>query len=594
MTIITASSTCQFRKSLVMEGKLTKKSHRKQKRAHHRLLRDMNIKCCDNPTQYIMICNAGLVTGLQRQTLKDVIEPLVTDYHLIMPPNKSYCFIKFNSIDDATCIYNKIHGNVKINEQTRLYATFTESVPESNESLFSDLPPGLKLIENCITEEQERILLDTINWSNEESSDLKHRKVKHFGYEFQYSSNNVDADKPIAPIPDDYQFLKDVLKTHHEVPYDYDQLTINHYLPGQGIPPHIDTHSAFEDSILSLSLGSACIMDFKRENEKTSVLLPPRSLLIMSGEARYAWTHGICPRHNDVVKTKNGITTQSRATRVSFTFRKIHRGNCRCSFPNHCDTKRTTTLIDNKIAPVIENSYVHDVYDKISNHFDETRHKRWPNVSKFLLGLKIGDILLDVGCGNGKYLYEEEHIFKIGCDRSCNLMKICRSKNFEVLLSDCLCLPYKDNSLDAVICIAVIHHLSTYERRRQAIFELARVLRPGGRCLIYVWAREQEKDSIQTAYLRYNSGKREEAVCIQKLTEFGVTLPVHENRTNFTSNDMLVPWKRKGGGNFLRFYHVFQENELSQLCSEVPQFAIEEVYYDQGNWCVVLEKKQNG
>lgn len=53
------------------------------------------------------------------------------------------------------------------------------------------------------------------------------------------------------------------------------------------------------------------------------------------------------------------------------------------------------------------------VYDKISNHFDETRHKQWPNVTKFLQTLNIGDILLDVGCGNGKYLYQNTHIFKV-------------------------------------------------------------------------------------------------------------------------------------------------------------------------------------
>jgi hypothetical protein len=27
----------------------------------------------------------------------------------------------------------------------------------------------------------------------------------------------------------------------------FDQLTINDYTPGDGIPPHVDTHSPFED-----------------------------------------------------------------------------------------------------------------------------------------------------------------------------------------------------------------------------------------------------------------------------------------------------------------------------------------------------------
>ena len=44
-------------------------------------------------------------------------------------------------------------------------------------------------------------------------------------------------------------------------PFDYepDQVTVNEYLPGQGIAPHVDTHSAFEDGIASLSLGSSCV-----------------------------------------------------------------------------------------------------------------------------------------------------------------------------------------------------------------------------------------------------------------------------------------------------------------------------------------------
>lgn len=65
--------------------------------------------------------------------------------------------------------------------------------------------------------------------------DLKNRKVKHFGYEFLYNSNKVDPNKPITPIPEDYRFLQTLFKKYDDVPYDYDQLTINHYLPGQGI-----------------------------------------------------------------------------------------------------------------------------------------------------------------------------------------------------------------------------------------------------------------------------------------------------------------------------------------------------------------------
>ena len=44
---------------------------------------------------------------------------------------------------------------------------------------------------------------------------------------------------------------------------------------------------------------------------------------------------------------------------------------------------------------------------------------------------------------------------------------------------------------DAVISIAVIHHISTPERRLEALRELYRVARPGGVILVYVWSFEE-------------------------------------------------------------------------------------------------------
>ena len=53
------------------------------------------------------------------------------------------------------------------------------------------------------------------------------------------------------------------------------------------------------------------------------------------------------------------------------------------------------------------------VYEEISSHFNETRHKQWPNVAKFIESIEPGGILLDVGCGNGKYLHGHSNIFKV-------------------------------------------------------------------------------------------------------------------------------------------------------------------------------------
>ena len=64
---------------------------------------------------------------------------------------------------------------------------------------------------------------------------LKHRKVKHYGYEFLYSSSNIDPDNPLpGGLPDVcLPVLRRLMAANliSELP---DQLTINEYLPGAG------------------------------------------------------------------------------------------------------------------------------------------------------------------------------------------------------------------------------------------------------------------------------------------------------------------------------------------------------------------------
>ncbi|XP_045479862.1 probable serine/threonine-protein kinase nek3 [Harmonia axyridis] len=152
----------------------------------------------------------------------------------------------------------------------------------------------------------------------------------------------------------------------------------------------------------------------------------------------------------------------------------------------------------------LENAYVHDVYEQF---YDNPQSKPWPKVKSFLDSLEPGSIVCDIGCGNGKYLSLNNAIFNIGGDKSLRLTNVAREKDNEVIILDNLSLPFRDDSLDAVISIAVIHHLATTERRVNAIRELARVLRIGGRIIISVWAMEQ-------------------------------------SHRKFESQDVLVPWRR--------------------------------------------------
>ena len=55
---------------------------------------------------------------------------------------------------------------------------------------------------------------------------------------------------------------------------------------------------------------------------------------------------------------------------------------------------------------------------------------------------------------------------------------------------------------DVTLCIAVLHHLATAERRLEGLKELVRITRPGGLVLVYVWALEQEVKKVKKKQLK--------------------------------------------------------------------------------------------
>ena len=70
------------------------------------------------------------------------------------------------------------------------------------------------------------------------------------------------------------------------------------------------------------------------------------------------------------------------------------------------------------------------------------------------------------------------------------------------MICDNLALPFRDESFDAVLSIAVVHHFATTERRVHALKELARVLRIGGRLVISVWAMEQKHRKVNEMHVK--------------------------------------------------------------------------------------------
>ncbi|KAF8023493.1 hypothetical protein BT93_F0871 [Corymbia citriodora subsp. variegata] len=197
------------------------------------------------------------------------------------------------------------------------------------------------------------------------------------------------------------------------------------------------------------------------------------------------------------------LSKTNSTMREDNSFSSIHSSGCGSDLiqesASTCDDEKCSSR-NVESTPEIEKKYVHRVYDAIAPHFSSTRFAKWPKVATFLKTLPLGSLILDAGCGNGKYLGLNPDCYFIGCDISAPLIKICADREHEVLVADAVNLPYRTGFGDAAISIAVLHHLSTENRRRRAIEELVRVVKKGGLVLITVWAVEQEDRSLLTKW----------------------------------------------------------------------------------------------
>ncbi|CAF0720566.1 unnamed protein product [Brachionus calyciflorus] len=629
----------------------SKKNPYKDRKLEHKLNKyEAVIKKLDNinrvygDSQFLFVGNCGLDNNISADYLEEKFSPFGKIVDTVMQKKKSYSFIIFEDPKSAQKAIDSLQSQIiTTNNQTVIcfYLFPVDKVPESTASFsefeeVENLPDGLTYLENYIEDSYAKKIIDFLTDKDENQNtvtDLKKRKVKHFGYEFRYGSNNCDDTKPLTnpenKMPEILKDLFDKMLNDNLIHVEPDQLTVNYYEPGHGIGPHIDNTVAFDNYIISFSLVSAAMMEFRQKETKklVKILLKPNSLLILKRESRYKWNHSIPERKHDLITNSNGqLIVEKRQKRISLTFRKV--------IPTSQQQKNQSLdqieepeliLPSNDVeAKNFEKSHVQSIYNEIADHFSHTRHSPWPGVARFINSMDPFSFMIDIGCGNGKYLNLRKDLYTFGCDFSEGLIKICQEKNFNCFVSDCLKVPGKKDFFDYAISIAVIHHLSTEERRIKAINEMKRVLRPGGRGLITVWAKEQKYKNKESFYIsQKKSNDKKQAITESKTeadSEEKKDSNVHTFGKEFQKKDVFVAWhynektlgkkvkdeketeaeeekvseqskpQDKESKVYLRFYHVFENNELENLFEKIPNTKIVESFYEQGNWCVIFEK----
>jgi alkylated DNA repair dioxygenase AlkB len=176
---------------------------------------------------------------------------------------------------------------------------------------------GLLYIPSYLSETQHDSLMNAID--NESWRTDLARRTQHYGYIYDYRAKTVDPSMRLGDLPHWLGNVAEKVYFDSLMPIAPDQAIINEYLPGQGIADHIDCTPCFGDVVISITLGSSAVMELKHRAKVVPVLLEPCSALVLRGDARYHWTHGIPKRKQDVFEGR----MIERGRRISITFRKV-------------------------------------------------------------------------------------------------------------------------------------------------------------------------------------------------------------------------------------------------------------------------------
>jgi alkylated DNA repair protein alkB family protein 8 len=187
----------------------------------------------DTPSQNIWIYHFGNGDEDDQMTLREYFTSKFGNCRVYIFPGISYGFAEFDNLADAEKVMlhqdnaridfssQNFKGNahtVKFDSGEKIVFTFYSKVDlidvcQNNISTFPvasykvDIP-GLYIIDDFITEEGERELLEAID--KEHWNKLSNRRVQHYGYEFLYGVNSINKEKKIGELPG---FCKDIMES---------------------------------------------------------------------------------------------------------------------------------------------------------------------------------------------------------------------------------------------------------------------------------------------------------------------------------------------------------------------------------------------
>lgn len=140
-------------------------------------------------------------------------------------------------------------------------------------------------------------------------------------------------------------------------------------------------------------------------------------------------------------------------------------------------------------------------YTRFAGDFARTRQSWPPGYDAILPYLAGAANVLDLGCGNGRFLAylaaQEWRGQYVGLDGSAGLLAEAQQMaaglegvTAHFALADLLTPGWQaaaGDPADAIVCLAVLHHIPTAASRRRILADAATLLAPGGRLIVSTW-----------------------------------------------------------------------------------------------------------
>ena len=205
-------------------------------------------------------------------------------------------------------------------------------------------------------------------------------------------------------------------------------------------------------------------------------------------------------------------------------------------------------------------------YDKIAEHFNQTRVDPWLQHSQFRKYFKKDMRVLDFGCGNGRMwnLAKEETGEYVGLDFSSELIALAKKniqdKRVKFVAGNVLNPPRDLGKFDLILSIAVIHQVPSKEFKIWALKNLKSLLAKDGYGIITAWDIRHDKKK-KFVYYKY---------FLKKLLFL---------ERNLGWGDVLIPWKDHQGEVLThRYYHAFSRREFISIIKKAGLKIVKEGY----------------